>query len=246
MVLAGMSPRRRVVVAAFVCSVVVAGVVGALALRPAPAPRGVPVFVVPGYGGDAGSVSTLVSALRSAGRDVRVVVPPENGRAPVADGAATLGRAVRSSRAARVDVVGFSAGGVVARLWVADGGAARARHVVTLGSPHHGTALLARVSGLAPEDCVGACADMRPGSALLARLNGGDETPDGPRWVTFWTADDETVVPPPSAALEGARNVRVQDLCGRRRVSHGGLVTDAGVVAMAVAATADPAAPLHC
>src|SRR3712207_7539762 len=70
-VLASLSPRRRAVVAGF--GVLLLGVVAFLvvALRPSSAPAGVPVFVVPGYGGDAASVSSLADALRSAGRDVR-------------------------------------------------------------------------------------------------------------------------------------------------------------------------------
>ena len=39
-----------------------------------------------------------------------------------------------------VDVVGYSAGGVIARLFVRDdGGDSVVRRVLTLGSPHHGT-----------------------------------------------------------------------------------------------------------
>ena len=233
--LSGASPRRRAVLLGGVAVALAAGAVVVVASRPGPRPEGVPVFVVPGYGGDESSVSVVAAALRDAGRDVRVLVTPDTGRAAIAEGVAALDRAVRSSRAETVDVVGHSAGGVVARAWVAGGG--RARHVVTLGSPHHGTELLSNL-GAAVEQCIGACADLRPGSALLARLNAGDETPSAAQWVTFWTEDDQTVVPPRSGALEGARNVRVQDVCPRR-VSHTGLTSDPVVVRWVVAAAAE-------
>jgi triacylglycerol lipase len=238
-VLATLSPRRRVTLLAAALAAVVAVVALVVATRPAPPPDGVPVLVVPGYGGDAGAVAALAAALREAGRDVRVVVPPDNGQAPIAEAAAALDRAVERSRAAEVDVVGFSAGGVVARTWAADrDDEGRARRIVTLGSPHHGTALLNDL-GAAVEQCTAACADLRPGSALLTRLNAADETPGDAEWVTFWTADDTTVVPPPSATLNGATNIRVQDVCPGRRVTHGGLVTDRAVLRWVVAAAAD-------
>ena len=94
-------------------------------------------------------------------------------------------------------MVGYSAGGIVARLWVADlGGDALARRVVTLGSPNHGTDLAALAGGLGSTACPEACQQLAPDSALLAGLNAGDETPAGPVWVALWTEDDKTVVPP--------------------------------------------------
>ncbi len=191
------------------------------------------VFVLPGYGGDEASVAGLVDALTAAGRDVRVVVPPEGGRARMTAGAEALDVATRGLD--RVDVVGFSAGGIVVRTWLAlNGGAARARHVVTLAAPHHGSAALRSVP-----DCTAGCVDLLPESALLRQIAG---TPAGPDYVAFWTADDTAVTPPTSAMLEGARNIRVQDVCTGRHVAHLDLVTDPKVLAMTVAAAASGAA----
>ena len=67
-----------------------------------------------------------------------------------------------------VDVVGYSAGGLVARLWVADGHADVVRRVVTLGSPHHGTSLADLAGDVAPGQCPLGCQQMASDSDLLA------------------------------------------------------------------------------
>ena len=127
---------------------------------------------------------------------------------------------LRTSGAPSVDVVGYSAGGVVVRLWVRDhGGDAQARRVLTLGSPQHGTsvaALGAEVAG----GCPTACEQLLPDSALLRRLNAGDETPAGPEWATVRSSADQVVTPTASAALDGALNVaRPGRLPGRDHVA---------------------------
>ncbi len=120
----------------------------------------------------------------------------------------------------------------MARLWVADGGADVARRVVTLGSPHHGTTLADLAGDVAPQRCPVGCEQLGTGSSLLAGLNAGDETPDGPAWVSIWTEQDQTVTPPDSARLEGALNVTVQSVCAGAEVGHGQLPTDPRVQAM--------------
>jgi triacylglycerol lipase len=189
-----------------------------------------PVFLVPGYGGGTGGLERLATRLRAAGHDATVLPLPGNGTGDLRDQAAALDVAVRSALAQgapSVDVVGYSAGGLVARLWARDhGGAAVARRVVTLGSPHHGTDLAALAGLIAPGSCPLACRQMAPTSPLLARLDRGDETPAGPRWVSIWSDQDQVVTPPATARLAGALDVVVQSVCPGRRVGHGDLPTD--------------------
>ncbi|MBV9830459.1 MAG: hypothetical protein JOZ82_02610, partial [Marmoricola sp.] len=89
-----------------------------------------------------------------------------------------------------------------------------------------------------------------PDSDLLDRLNAGDETPSGPRWITIRSDADEIVTPTDSAALIGALNLRIQDFCASSRSSHGDLPGDAVTlralpVVLGKGAPHAPA-PLHC
>ena len=243
-----MSPRRRVLVVGTALAVVlglVAAVAAAAGLwrraEPELARAGeVPVLVVPGYNGTAVSVGTLAARLRAAGREVEVVELPDRGTRDLRTSAEALGRAVDRTGAARVDLVGYSAGGVVIRLWLADPTRAlRARRVVLLGTPNHGTELAGAAAALDPGLCGSVC-QLAPGSGLLAELNRGDETPPGPRFFSIWTALDQTVVPPATAVLDGATNIRVQDVCPSARLGHGDLISSPlalGLVVEALAGT---------
>jgi triacylglycerol esterase/lipase EstA (alpha/beta hydrolase family) len=198
----------------------------------------VPVLVVPGYNGTAASVGTLAARLRAAGRLVVVVELPDRGTRDLRTSARALGRAADRTGAARVDLVGYSAGGVVIRLLLADPARAlRARQVVLLGTPNHGTELAGAASAFDPGLCGSIC-QLAPGSGLLAELNRGDETPPGPRFFSIWTAFDQTVVPPATAALDGAANVRVQDVCPAARLGHGDLVLNPVALGLVVEALA--------
>jgi triacylglycerol lipase len=238
-----LSPRRRLLFAVVAAVLVVAaGVVGFVVANhsgPAAASTGVaqdkpgPVLLVPGYGGGTGGLRQLAVRIRATGRQVSVLTLPGSGTGDLDAQADVLDTAVREATANgvhSVDIVGYSAGGVMARLWARDhGGAARARRIITLGSPQHGTDLAAMAGLLVPGSCPRACQELEPGSALLAGLNRGDETPAGPQWVSIWSNQDVVVSPPDSARLAGAHNVVVQRICPGRPVNHGQLPTDAVV-----------------
>jgi len=250
------SPARRLLLIA-VAAVVAVAALGALVVRlstPDEVRRDAarqdlpgPVLLVPGYGGSTVALDVLAGQLRAAGRSATVVRLPENGTGDLRDAAEALDTAVDAALAAStvgsVDLVGYSAGGVVARLWASDRGD-RVRRVVTLGAPHHGTSVAALGAALSPEQCPVACQQLVPGSPLLEQLNAGDETPDGPQWLAVWTEQDRVVTPPDSARLDGAVNVALQRLCPGVQVGHGDLPTAPLVRALVLdALSAAPLAP---
>jgi triacylglycerol lipase len=261
-VLAGLSPARRRLVLGLLTALVVAALAATAAIvvprltgdDAAPVSQGGqgPVLLVPGYGGSTASLQPLASRLRDAGRDVEVVAVPGDGTGDLRASADALDRAVDAAvergGADGVDVVGYSAGGVIARIWAADddGAArARARRIVTLGSPHHGTTIADLAGSLVPGECPEGCQQLATDSPVLRQLNRGDETPAGPTWVSIWSTADQTVTPPDSARLEGALDVPVQSVCADSRVAHGDLPSDPLVQAMVLAElAAGPPVPL--
>src|SRR6185436_11993312 len=200
------------------------GVVGARLLRtgaPAVDPVARPaqdrpgaVLLVPGYGGSRTGLLQLAGRIEATGRSATVLTLVGDGTGDLSAQVAVLDTAVDAALAAgapSVDVVGYSAGGVVAGLWVArDDGAAKARRIVTLGAPLAGTSLAATATVVAPDACPAACRQLAPGSAEVAELTRnrvGDAVP----WLSVWTSDDETVTPPDTATqLAGTLHVQVQ------------------------------------
>lgn len=135
----------------------------------------------------------------------------------------------RSGR--KVDVAGASQGTLQPRWAVKWWPDVRALvdDIVMLAGPHHGTT----VATLSPFGrCFDSCWQMRPGSKFLNSLNAGDETPGGISYTSVFTTFDEFVVPQlpiSTSALNGAANIRVQDLCPGRLTDHGSLSTSDAV-----------------
>ncbi|MER7566327.1 lipase family alpha/beta hydrolase [Streptomyces sp. NPDC048523] len=110
----------------------------------------------------------------------------------------------------RVDVVGHSLGGLIARYYVQRlGGDTRVRTLVTLGTPHSGT----RVAPLANAHPI--VRQMRPGSELLEELT---EPAPGCRthFVSFWSDLDHLMDPLETACIDHedlmVENVRVSGI----------------------------------
>ena len=122
--------RRRLVVGAaialllMIMAVVMISVIRLIADSPHPVSQTDPgpVLLVPGYGGNVQSLEPLAEALRSSGRTAVIVDPVGDGTGDLRAQAEHLGevadRVREDTGAASVDVIGYSAGGAVARLWV--------------------------------------------------------------------------------------------------------------------------------
>ena len=246
--LAGFSPARRRFVLGLTALVVVAAValvVGLIARATAPAAAPVPqerpgpVLLVPGYGGSAASLQSLATRLRESGRDVTVVDLPDRAQGDLtaqSDALETTANEVLTRTGARsVDVVGYSAGGVVARLWATEGdGPGKVRRLVMLGSPLHGTDV-ARLGTLVSGTCPTACQQLAPDSPVLSRLD-NEPLPTGVLGLSLWTTSDEVVQPPTSSVEDDIPSPSVQSVCAASQVNHGGLPNDRVVQAMVLEA----------
>ncbi len=115
----------------------------------------------------------------------------------------------------RVLIIAHSMGGLIARALLRDLGSIAIRRIVTIASPHHGTAL---VRGLSWQDA----AQMSRNSAWLRALNWAQEGSFSVPLASIYSLDDNLVAPAHSARLQGAENHELRGvghfgmLCSRR------------------------------
>lgn len=134
----------------------------------------------------------------------------------------------------KVDMVGWSQGGLLIRSYLQDHGGAdpkdpaknKVLRVVTLGAPHHGTALsgialLANLLGATEgsADVLGqGPIDQALGSAFLKELNKNGDTVPGIEYTSIYTLFDHIANPVTSSLLKAGpgatvNNVNIQDGC---------------------------------
>lgn len=203
------------------------------------------VILIPGYGGGAGGLTGLADHLRATGREV-VVADIGDGRGDlVAYGSrvSQLAAGLTADGAAGVDLVGYSAGGLVARAAVAADPSLISR-VATIASPHDGTAIAGLGAMLADESsCPLACRQMAPSSEFLSMLR---PPGDPSRWLSVFTIDDEVVRPVESSRLEGATTIEVTSACMTGSLDHGTIVTSDATWALVAGFLATGEAPPDC
>ncbi len=152
-------------------------------------------------------------------------------------------RVIAAASGKQVDLVGYSQGGLEPRWAVKYWPDVQAAvdDIVTLATPHHGTAV-------ADTSCAGGSCDpavwqMRQSANFIAALNAGDETPGAISYTSIYSVHDELVqpaAPTPTARLDGGTTVEIQEVCPGRAVAHGAEPVDAAVFAVALDALTHP------
>lgn len=119
----------------------------------------------------------------------------------------------------QVDIVAHSLGGVAARQFIKfRGGDRYVKHLVCLGSPHHGVGYAALGPGITIADL------FRPHSEQLNALNRPAETYGAVSYTNVWsTGDYMEMLPFASGRLVGAFNFRIDG------TPHSGMTTDSRI-----------------
>lgn len=110
---------------------------------------------------------------------------------------------LQASCAGKVVLVGHSMGGLVARAYLNQFGPAKVEHVITLGSPHHGTWMTRFAAG--PN-----LRDMDLNSTWLSALHEDEAMRSSNPYANFtcvYTLHDNLVSPQTSASLPGAAKI---------------------------------------
>lgn len=172
-------------------------------LQPRDRQQGLPVLLIHGYGCNSGYWRPL-SKLLAAARISHCGVDLEPPGAGIDDFALQLRTAVerlqRATGSAQVILVGHSMGGLVARAYLRRYGAHGVARVITLGTPHHGTALAQFGPG-------SNAVQMRRDSEWLAALAQSEANSQRMLFSSIYSVHDNIVAPQDSSVLPGARNL---------------------------------------
>lgn len=189
-----------------------------------------PVILVSGFANTPAGWEEWVRSLRADGFKVFVVDLKHDGlgdmNTAADEVAAFVADVKRKTGARKVDLVGFSEGGLLDRMFIAQrGGASSVDRAISLATPHHGFAFgsavqraakLLRIHSALPASLW----QMIEGCELLTSLDQAEQAtgvraPDSTvRWASVYSQVIDGAIAPWSSALEGAVNIPVTSNSG--------------------------------
>jgi triacylglycerol lipase len=166
-----------------------------------------PVLLVHGIKDDARKMEPMARYLRSQGWDARAMnLRPSWGQKGLDELAGQVAGFVGANYSPhqRIDLVGFSMGGLVCRYYLQRlGGLDRVQRYVSISAPNRGSVLAWLIGNPG-------CRQMRPGSAFLRDLESDEGRLAKLEFTSLWTPYDAVIVPPRSSEMPQARNVKMQ------------------------------------
>jgi triacylglycerol lipase len=185
-----------------------------------------PILFVHGYGGASSNWDNMKARFLADGwQDAELYSYTYSFLASNASTAAEIRNQVddilKKTGATKVDIIAHSMGSISSRYYLKNlAGTSKVDAWVSLGGPNHGT------DDVDLQNCqTTPCRETAIGSAFLAALNAGDETPGLVRYATWRSPCDTTINPDESVILLGALNTLTA--C----IVHFNLITDPGVYA---------------
>jgi triacylglycerol esterase/lipase EstA (alpha/beta hydrolase family) len=170
-----------------------------------------PVLLIHGYGCNSGYWRWMSLELREAhithyALDMEPVFGSIDGYAPLVD--AAVRRVLEETGQKKIVIVAHSMGGLAARTYLRDHGTTHVAKVITLGTPHHGTAIANFGIGIncGEMNWLGRYEEGRS-SEWLQKLAATEEADALSVIVSIYSHHDNIISPQSSAHLEGARNI---------------------------------------
>jgi triacylglycerol lipase len=181
--------------------------------QPVARPEGLPVLLIHGYACNSGywvSMSRQLSAsnISHHGIDLEPMLASIDHYVPAITQA--IEELAHDSRCEQVILVAHSMGGLISRAYLRDHGSRRIAAVITLGTPHHGTAMAQHGVGInARQMC---CSDDTTPSIWLEQLERTETNASRALFTSIYSHHDNIVSPQLSAHLEGATNIALSGI----------------------------------
>jgi pimeloyl-ACP methyl ester carboxylesterase len=176
-----------------------------------PDAKGLPVLLIHGYGCNSGYWHSMSKVLRRA-LITHYAIDLEPVLASIDDYVPTVHHAIEAicerHECRRIVLVGHSMGGLVIRAYFRKHGAGRTAKAITLGTPHHGTALAHYGIGInSAQMRRTAIKEEELASAWLQQLAAAESPVTRNRIISLYSHHDNIVAPQNSSYLKGAANI---------------------------------------
>lgn len=183
------------------------------------------VILIPGYGGNTSQLNYLAWHLRKEGYEV---LKPDLGevRGDLDYYGTKVRKFIEDSNKDSVTIIGYSAGGLIARSTLKDLKIRKkVSRVITIATPHKGSDIAKLGALFGGSLCSKACQQMAPGSKFLKSLPlpKSDKTV---RWLSLRTNNDEVVQPPTSSILRNSYNIDLTNDCKLENIDHEEIVNN--------------------